>query len=153
MVERIIKSKGKAYLLLPSEFVQEEEIELFQLKEGYYLLSVPLHKKEVVKTKIEEKKELGEEEKRVLQKMLGIRFEGRTPPSIEKQLGEAEKIVLKNLLEKNIVNIFKSKKYPDGVYNIKDSVYGKLKGETKPAQINTNADYFVIADQKEAYIF
>ena len=41
---KIIKKDGKSYIQLPEEFSDVEDAELFRLKDGYYLLSVPLGK-------------------------------------------------------------------------------------------------------------
>ncbi|MBU0532367.1 hypothetical protein KKB44_02635 [Candidatus Micrarchaeota archaeon] len=114
---RILKKQGKAYLELPSETLNCDELELFLLKEGYYLLSIPLGKKD----------ELSEAEKELLRKLLSIRFEKRTPPYVAKVLSDAEKEMLKSLEQRKHVNVFRGQKYKQGVYNINDRTYPLLK--------------------------
>ena len=173
---RIIKKDGQAYLKLPNEFAELEEMEVFALRDGYYLLSVPL---ESVRSPRQETKALTESEKLMLKKLLDVKFQNRTPKNLDKTLKEDEKDLLGSLIKKGFVNIFKSNKYPDGVYNIKDNVYPLLKGiEVKSARTETapknektegtkipnhdtenkkpvtgESSYFVISDQKQAYEF
>ena len=123
---RILKKDGNAYLKLPSEFAELEEMEVFALRDGYYLLSVPL---DGMKTKEQDTKPgaVTESEKVLLKKLLDVKFQNRTPKNLEKLLKEDEKELLDDLVKRNLVNVFKSKKYPDGVYNISDGVYPMLK--------------------------
>ena len=62
-------------------------------------------------------------ESAVLMKLLAIRFEQRVPAYVNKVLGKDEKPVLAELERKGLVNVFKSTKYKDGVYNISDKAY------------------------------
>jgi hypothetical protein len=124
---RVLKKNDKAYLELPGEVAAYTEMEVFQLKEGYYLLTVPLGKSP------EKEKKISESEKAVMKKLLSIRFEKRTPPYVAKVLSEEEKSILGSLIEKGHVNVFKGKKYMNGVYNIKDSIYPLLTGRGRPA--------------------
>lgn len=39
---RVLKRQNSSYLELPKEIASEDELELFTLKPGYYLLSVPI---------------------------------------------------------------------------------------------------------------
>ncbi|MEM4359510.1 MAG: hypothetical protein QXT45_03195 [Candidatus Bilamarchaeaceae archaeon] len=129
---RIIKKGGKAYIELPEEFSLFENAEVFKLRDGYYLLSIPLGN--TAENLREEKAEKGfhvpnEAEKRVLKRLLSIRFQNRTPAYVERVLSQEEKETLKELEKKAFINLFKSKKYPNGVYNINDKIYGLLYGK------------------------
>ena len=44
---KIIKKDGQNYITLPSEFENLDELEMFALRDGYYLLSVPLDNAEL----------------------------------------------------------------------------------------------------------
>ena len=94
---KIIRKGGKAYLELPDEFY--DGAEFFRLRDGYYLLSVPLGKKAaaVQKTEIQIPTEA---EKKVLKHLLSIKFQNRTPDYVAKVLSAEEKKVLKELEEK-----------------------------------------------------
>jgi hypothetical protein len=157
---KLIRKEGRCYIELPTEFMNEDEIELFSLKSGYYLLSVPLG---------ERKKSSGPSEKEatVLQKLTKIRFENRTPDHINKVLTDPEKLLLKEMGKKGWVKIYKSKKYKGGVYNIANEIYPMLqekkeeKQNTKQETENTAAGdpnyslllsqgFLIIRDQREA---
>ncbi len=130
---KIIKKDGKSYIQLPDEFSEVEDAELFRLKDGYYLLSVPLGKP-AVKTGIKPKAAEGfqiptEAEKKVLKHLLSIKFQNRTPENVNNVLSNEEKTVLKELEKKKFINVFKGEKYPNGVYNINDMIYATLYGK------------------------
>lgn len=112
---RVLKRQEKSYIELPADLAATEEIELFQLRDCYYLLSVPLGQKN--------EQGIAEGEKSVLKKLQGIRFENRTPANVSKMLSEQELAILQELTRKGFVNVFKGSKYKDGVYNISDKVY------------------------------
>jgi hypothetical protein len=125
---RVLRRQEKAYIELPPEITGHEELELFPLKDGYYLLTVPLGQP-VQK----QKGGISDVERAVLKKLLSIRFENRTPAYVAKALSEREKAVLGELEQKRIVNVFRGNKYKDGVYNISDSIYPLLsQKDTKP---------------------
>jgi len=165
MVKRGVLKKGeKYYVELPEEFSSVSEIELFPLKDGFYLLSFPLERKP---SKDSGNKTLMDAEKAVLKKLTGIKFEKRTPENVNGVLTEGEKKVLMYLMKKKYVNEFKSRKYPKGVYNIADSVYPLLRGESPPKKeekpqsdyrmsfidLLKRDGYLVIPDSKKAYAF
>ena len=102
-----------------------QELELFALKDGYYLLTVPLGLPIGQQTQ-KQKGAISEMERAVMNKLLAIRFEKRTPDYVAKALSEREKEVLKALEQRGFVNVFKGDKYKDGVYNIRDSIYPLL---------------------------
>ena len=122
---RILRKGEKAYIELPPEMSGSPELELFQLREGYYLLSVPLGQ---AAPHPQQTGGLNEREKAVLRKLLSIRFEKRTPAYVKEELTPEELEVLSGLEGKGLVNVFRGSKYKDGVYNIKDSIYPHLSG-------------------------
>jgi hypothetical protein len=124
---RILRRQGKAYIELPAEMLSHEELELFPLREGYYLLSLPLGR-----PKQAQRGGLSGAEKQLLKKLLAIRFERRTPAYVAKTLSDSEKEMLKSLEQRGHVNVFKGKKYKQGVYNINDRTYPLLKTAEEP---------------------
>lgn len=172
MKVRIIKKGERCYAELPSEFLNYDEIEMFQLKEGYCLVTPVLENSSHQKIS-EESTDLGEDDKLLLNKMLGVKFEKRTPASFDKVIDDKEKGVLERLLNKRVITIFKSTKYPNGVYNVSDKAYAMLKGpqsvspktaigERKTENKNPDysnyvalntAGYMVIPDSRQAYYF
>ncbi len=143
---RILKKNDKSYLELPAEFKDCDEIEMVQVKDGEYFIS-PVSKK------------IDEIEIVVLQKLLSIRFEKRVPEHVNTVLTEVEKLILKRLDKKGFVSLYRSKKYPNGVYNIKNEIYPLISGraaekapehEKKPAGILANG-FLTLKDKNEAY--
>ncbi len=130
---KIVKKGGGAYIELPGEFSQVEDVELFKLREGYYLVTLPLGAA-AEKPKRQEFQIPSEAEKSVLKKLLSVKFQNRTPANVEKILSPDEKKVLKELEGKNFINVFRGRKYPYGVYNINDRVYSVLYGERTVTQ-------------------
>ncbi|MBD3210951.1 hypothetical protein GF318_06250 [Candidatus Micrarchaeota archaeon] len=153
---RILKRNGKAYVELPPGLPDCDELEIYPLKEGYYLISLPLGR-----AVTRPKKGLSENDRQVLRKLLSIRFEKRTPAYVSKALSEQEKQILRDLERRGHVNVFRGKKYRDGVYNINDKTYPLLKNRpppSKPVQRNSDSftllktqGYVVIPDRREAY--
>lgn len=134
---RILKKGEHGYIELPPEFLAYEDAELFQLRDGYYLLSLPLgtgtrKAAEDKAPRQARQKTLSDAERGLLLKLLNIRFEKRTPSYVTKSLSEAERAVLKELESKNYVNVFTGTKYRDGVYNINDDVYPLISGRPDP---------------------
>ncbi len=133
---RIIRKGTDCYLQLPPEFSQTEEAELFKLKDGYYLISLPLGKS--VQEKPAQEKQVQQnqtaptsEEKEVLRKLSAIKFENRTPKQIMQSFSANERTMLSQMEKKGFVQLYKGGKYKDGVYSIPDKVYPLLK-ETSP---------------------
>lgn len=164
---RILRRQDRLYIEIPGEFAGFDELEMFQLREGYYLLSVPLGQGTAPA-----KQDISEQEKGVLRKLLSIRFENRTPAFVGKALTQAELEMLKELEKRRLVNVFRGDKYKDGVYNINDKIYpllasrsegrGPAHGATTPAQsapgpsgalsaLNSRG-FAIIADKREALI-
>ncbi len=121
---KLIKRPNGTYIRLPDEF-SGEEVELFQLKKGYYLLSTPLGE---IK---EEKKESKKERKtvdtgKVLGKLIDIRFQERTITNVKKEFTKEELEAVGELIKERKVHIFKSRKYPEGVYSIDNAAFKNI---------------------------
>lgn len=150
---RILKRNGKSYLELPPEAAGYGELELFHLREGYYLISLPLGEMP------QGKGLLDDSEKMLLKKLLSIRFEKRTPPYVSKAFSEGEMAKLKELERRKLVNVFRSKKYADGVYNISDKVYTllhqKKEQPSEPKEDETtplkSQGFQILTDKNQAY--
>lgn len=138
-IKTIQREKG-AYIKLPEELRKLEELELFQLRDGYYLLSAPLggegapaerppeKGKEPAPASAKEKVALDEKglspfESKVLGKLAGIKFDQRVPFYISKEFSRQEREALLSLEKKGAVTFIKSKKYPGGVYSIQSEFY------------------------------
>ncbi|MBI5223330.1 hypothetical protein HY990_02825 [Candidatus Micrarchaeota archaeon] len=132
---RVIKQNDKCYLELPPDLISFEELELFKLKDGFYLISLPLAAKTVstvpksVSAPVKPptiSTQMSDQQRAVLKKLMSIRFENRTPEQVSKSLTDEEKLILKEIERRGFVNIFKGIKYRDGVYNINDSAYSQM---------------------------
>jgi hypothetical protein len=144
---RILKKQNKAYLELPKEMNDYDEAELVRLDDCNYLLRAVQGR-------------ITDIEKAVLGKLISIRFDKRVPANVEKELTEAEGLILKELERKGMVNVFKGRKYPDGVYNIKDDIYPLLRGRQEPAKPKEQEDsspglmnrgFLTLKDKGEAF--
>jgi hypothetical protein len=129
MEARILRKDNVLYLQLPSEFSSAGDIELFKLKDGYYLLSLQLGQK---KKEAQGKQALSDNEKSLLKKLSAIKFENRTPKNISQSLSQDERNLLSSMEKKGFVQLFKSAKYKEGVYSIPDDVYPLLKENNPP---------------------
>lgn len=127
MRAEIKEINGKRFLLLPDE-LSSSQPEIFKLKDGFYLLTVPLEQPK--KQKPEEK--LSEEEKNLLIDLSLVRFEKRTLANVKKALSKKQLELLKSLIKRGYVSIFKKGKYKDvGVLNFSDRIFEMLKEEKK----------------------
>ncbi|MFA6907643.1 MAG: hypothetical protein WC263_02345 [Candidatus Micrarchaeia archaeon] len=115
------KTREGAELLgsLPPEIANAAALEIFPLRDGICLLSV----KGAIGGHAPQAG-LSEPERALVKKLLAIRFEKRTPSDVDRTLSGAEKAVLAALLEKKVVNVFRSSKYGNGVYNVSDAIFG-----------------------------
>jgi len=128
MKAEIKEIEGKKYLLLPED-LSSSWLELFKLKDGFYLLTVPL---EEVKKQPAPEEKLSEEEKRLLIDLSLIRFEKRTLANVKKSLSKKQLELLKSLIKRGYVSIFKKGKYKDvGVLNFSDKIFAMLKEEKR----------------------
>jgi hypothetical protein len=133
---RILRRQNSGYMELPKGLLGYDELELFELKDGYYLLSVPLGKERAAgETRAAERGgssaarnegAITPAERGVLKNLLAIRFEKRTPAYVTKEFSEGDMLVLRELERKGFVNVFRGEKYKEGVYNIRDSIYPLL---------------------------
>jgi hypothetical protein len=156
---KVIKKQNRCFIELPESFLSSEEVELFALRDGYYLLSMPLSS---VPAQPQSSAAPTPAEIAVLHKLQAIKFGDRTPENVSRILSDNEKETLRMLEKKGLVNLFKGNKYKDGVYNIDDNVYPILKNtnEQKPRETSAVADpihqalakqgFIVIKDQREA---
>ena len=121
---KVRKTKDGAELLgsLPFEIANASSLEVFLLRDGIYLLSI--------KGAIDGQKAsspLSEQERALVKKLLAIKFEKRTPSDVDKTLSSQEKATLASLIGKKVVNVFRSGKYENGVYNVSDTVFGQAR--------------------------
>jgi len=149
---RVIRKQERCFIELPKEFASADEVELFTLRDGYYLLSLPLpedkkleagHMTQNPQPETQDARPATqdsrptEEEIIVLRKLQSVKFSDRTPENVMKLLSENEKTVLRSVEKKGFANVFKGNKYKDGVYNISDKVFPLLK-EAQPETTGQN---------------
>lgn len=128
MMAEIKEINGKRFLLLPDE-LSFSQLELFKLKDGFYLLTVPL---EQPKKRPKPEEKLSEEEKELLIDLSLIKFEKRTLANVKKALSKRQLELLKSLIRRGYVSIFKKGKYKDrAVLNFSDRIFEMLKHEKK----------------------
>lgn len=132
MKAEIKEIDGKRYLLLPPE-ISSKDLEIFKLKDGFYLLTFPLEQqKKQQKEQPKSGEELTEEEKQLLINLSLIKFEQRTLASVKKMLSKRQLELLESLIKRGYVSIFKKGKYKDvGVLNFTDEVFAMLKEEKR----------------------
>ncbi|MFN3910140.1 MAG: hypothetical protein ACK4J0_02830 [Candidatus Anstonellaceae archaeon] len=153
---KIKKQENGIWVFLPKEdfsnFVDEEQIEIdgiFLSKDVFVLLNqnaslsfselnkkITLNQspqKEIIKKATQ--KTLNEEQIAVLQKLSKITFSARTYDYIQKIFSQKEKEVLDSLRKIGAVQLYKSQKYPSGVYNINQMFYQKQKTSFKEDSI------------------
>ncbi|HNT60861.1 MAG TPA: hypothetical protein PKJ97_02685, partial [Candidatus Bilamarchaeaceae archaeon] len=99
-------------------------------------------------------------ERRVLEKLAAIRFEKRAP-ALLKELSRLEREALMSLEKKGAVTLIKSRKYPNGVYNIQKEFYPQRNGgnaqAAAPAPPAAEMEkqlfrdgYLVVSEQRQA---
>ncbi len=126
-------SKTKEGILLsgslPPELASCPSLEIFPLRDGAYLLTVGgfvgarLQAPQASVSSL-----LSEPEKKVVKKLLSVRFERRTPLEVGKTLLPDEKETLAGLMKKKIVHIFQGEKYgKDGVYSVSDFAFNAVR--------------------------
>lgn len=169
----LIKKNGRVFVELPAEFADYEELEVFKLRDGFYIIATPLEnlaakpgakegERKTEKTERSSQTEISEKEKEVVEKLSRIRFEQRTPDYVAKVLNKEELELLRQLERKGFINIYKGQKYKQGVYNISDQIYsfiyhGNKSAEKKDAVQNKGTPYeqlvkegYLVASEKEA---
>ena len=119
------KTKGGLELLgsLPDEMANAASLEIFPLRDGLYLVSA---KGAIDRARgaIGAALELTEQERQLVKKLLAIKFEKRTPADVDRTLSSQEKATLSALMQRKVVNVFRSGKYESGVYNVSDAIFG-----------------------------
>lgn len=130
MKGKVIKQEKGCYLKLPEEFRGMEEVEFFELKKGYYLLSEVIGEGGSAPAK----KEKGAEEL-LVEKLDSIPMGKRSPTYLKKVLGKEEQKLLEALVKKGKVAYIHNKKFEEGIYVIDDGRWKKGKGR---AGGNTN---------------
>ena len=164
MKAKVIKRQSGSYIRLPEELREEGEVELHTLRDGFYLLSVPLVKGS--KGSEETAKEgarapdggggsaaggsaamepagpppsagpgLDARESALLRKLISIPFGKRVPSHLAKVLTPGEKEALNGLRKKGAVSFFKSDKYKEGVFNISKKFYGNREAQAAPSEL------------------
>lgn len=149
MKEKVIKREKGCYLKLPEEFKGVDEVELFLLREGHYLLSFPL---KAGGSAAPQKKAETDEEK-VLGKIDSLGYSKRSPSQLSKILSKEEQKILERLVKEGKVAYIHNKKFKEGIYVIE-----KRGQEKKPLdeasnelanQLFTNG-YIILAGSREA---
>jgi hypothetical protein len=150
----------------------EEELELLPISKNSFLLltksgfeeyhSINTNPKNLVldsnskksSNKNQQNISLSEEQNAVLQKLLKIKFSSRVYPYIQKVFSQKEKEVLNSLIKIGAVSIYKSNKYPQGVYTIDDSFFHKrLQKNLSPLEFLEKFGYIVFPDLENAKKF
>ena len=148
MKEKVIKREKGCYLKLPEEFRGVEEVELFPLKEGHYLLSFPLG---AGKPAPQKKAESCEEA--VLRKIDSLGYSKRSPSQLHKLLCKEEQKALEKLVKEGKIAYIHNKKFKEGIYVVERK--GQEKRPLDEAsnelanQLFTNG-YIILAGSKEA---
>lgn len=85
---------------------------------------------------------LSEQEGRVLQKLISLRFEERTPSNVQSLLTQDEGEVLDSMLESGLIRVYKGGKYAKtGVISIPDSIFPKIPKEGHAQSQSASASY------------
>ncbi|MGV8176416.1 MAG: hypothetical protein ACP5NX_01290 [Candidatus Bilamarchaeaceae archaeon] len=129
MQSQIVRNKGRLYLLLPEDFPETGDADVMKLKDGLYLVDTsktPQPQNPKTPSPSTPQISITDPEKKVVKRLLSIRFEKRTPPYVEEYLTPEEFDTLRSLELRKIVTMLKSQKYPQGVYNIEDKVYAQI---------------------------
>ncbi len=146
---RVLRNQKKAYVELPPEMAEYDEIELFQLRDGFYLMSVPLSVTHNAtqpadanagqqQNTQDQKEAISEPEKALLKKLLGIKFSDRTPANVAKLLDQGEQKTLVSLENKGLVAVYRGKNYTNGVYSIPDNAYALINNNGTQRVNNSN---------------
>jgi hypothetical protein len=150
MKGKIIKQEKGCYLRLPEEFRQMGEVELFKLKDGYYLLS------SVIGGGAAPKREKGAQEA-LIEKLESIIMRRRSPTYLKSVLGKEELKTLEELVKSGKVAYIHNKKFKEGIYVINDSGKGRGGrggGGPENSQELTNAlfasGYVIVSGNRDA---
>ena len=148
-MSRLIKLRLGLAAIIPYELAKklglEEGQEVIVKESKFGLFINPL--------KGSEKKEalvFSKEEIEIMNKLLAMKFADRTPKNVSNGLNPSERKVLDELLERKAVNLFKSQKYKEGVYNIRDNTYDIIKkqGQGKEMPVQQTKEMKASASEK-----
>jgi len=81
-----------------------------------------------------------DDERKLIKKLISIKFSERTPTNVNRKLSGEEKKLLTKIVRKGYIGVYKSGKYPHGVYNVPPSTYStviesKSEGESKSGNV------------------
>jgi len=123
---KVYSKNGKYYIELPHEIV----VSISQGKKGVEIKKINGDVFVIVlkNTKPSARQQNGNDKSLrigldVLNKLIKIKFSKRTVPNVQKMLNSEEITTLNRLIDEGYVTVYKSKKYPNGVYNIDDSFF------------------------------
>ena len=157
---------------LPAELSSAQEMEIFPLRDGAYLLvlrSLLPHAIAAASSGARgAEQQMSETEKSVVRKLLSVRFEKRTPEEAGRLLSKEEKETLAGLMKKNLVQVFHKGKYEkEGVYNVSDFAFNSVReppaqAPSQPPQVSTDVSsvahleksgWMVLEDENAARAF
>jgi len=124
-MSRLIRLRLGLAAIIPEELsrklgLQEgQEVIVKESKFGIFINPLKVEERERI--------EFTKEEIGVIDKLLSMKFIDRTPENVSNELNAAERRILSDLIERKAVNLFKSQKYKEGVYNVRDSTYDIVK--------------------------
>lgn len=146
MKAKIRKDGGRILAELPAEaqFQEGAPVDIFVLRPGMILLCTQPAKSEVFghREVSSLKSSLPPQEQAVLSKLARIRFFERNQMNVQSSFSDEEKAILESLISKNAVSLFKSPRYPDGVYNISNKYFASRSApQPNSVQTSQTADF------------
>ncbi|MBD3390064.1 hypothetical protein GF415_03885 [Candidatus Micrarchaeota archaeon] len=146
MKSQIIKQKKGCYLRLPEEFRNFGEVELFQLRGGYYLLSAPLEGKAPAAAQAKKKPE---PEAALLEKLESVPLNKRSPSRLNKILKNEERKLLEKMLKEGKVSYIHNKKFKEGIYVVERKKRVERDSDEMANRLFANG-YIILGENKEA---
>ncbi|MEM4272581.1 MAG: hypothetical protein QXH30_03235 [Candidatus Bilamarchaeaceae archaeon] len=157
MKAEVIKRQRGCYLRLPEEFSMADSVEMFQLKPGYYLLSLPIGGREAQegKPQVAEKGLSAQEQReaRVLAKLASLGFSKRSPSQLAKLMSAEERKVLDGLVKAGKVLYVHNKKYNEGIYIIETGSQKSAQKQAEPGAMENQLfanGYLILEGSKDA---
>lgn len=140
------KEGNNIFLQLPqnaaSLYNDAQGAEIFYLKDGLYLLAISgLPSGALVQeranaaqnAKQSAASQFEPDEQALMLKLSRIRFDERTPDLVKGKINPSEAAILSRLISNKAISVFKSGKYPKGVYNIPKGFFYPTLAASKPA--------------------
>lgn len=156
---KVIKKQERSFVELPASFSSFDEVEIFELRDGFFLISIPLEEVNGAKPGEKHTDRPSNDEIVILKKLSSIKFNERTPENVDKLFNSQEKQLLERVLKKGFASLFKGRKYKNGVYSIPENVYPLLRGEKieqkekpKAEKKESNQDPIKSALRKNGYV-